>query len=179
MSNIACEKCIRIWYRLPKVKWVLRPLHCNWRRENWMAPVLDENHSKHSQTSGYRYVHLTPWIRTFRPVTLRMSLRPFQVIKDHQQFFDNSFRASTVTECLAWVKLERCNHLGCVQFDYTNRLICDRTFFISSWPWPAVKFSLWPLNTRTDRLQGGYPSPRLERFFRSLLEKRVAQHRQI
>ena len=41
-------------YRWPKVSPILRLLHCKSMGEKWKAPLLEENHSKHSQTSGYR-----------------------------------------------------------------------------------------------------------------------------
>ena len=42
------------WYRWPKVRSILRPLHYKSMGEKWKAPLLHENHSKHSKTSGYR-----------------------------------------------------------------------------------------------------------------------------
>ena len=42
-----------LWYPLPKVRSILRPLISQWGK--WKAPLLEENHSKHSQTQGRRH----------------------------------------------------------------------------------------------------------------------------
>ena len=39
-------------YRWPKVRSILWPLHYKSMGEKWKAPLLNKNHSKHSQTSG-------------------------------------------------------------------------------------------------------------------------------
>ena len=40
------------WYRWARVRPILRPLHYKSMGENWKAPLLDENHSKHFQVSN-------------------------------------------------------------------------------------------------------------------------------
>ena len=58
--------------------------------EKWMAPRLEEDHSKHSQTSDYwKTWHLESGYCDQR--LLLMSPRSFQVMKGHQQFFGNNF----------------------------------------------------------------------------------------
>ena len=42
------------WYRWNKVRSILRPLHYKSMGEKWKAPLLHENHSKHSKTWCYR-----------------------------------------------------------------------------------------------------------------------------
>ena len=42
------------WYLWPKVGSILWSLYYKSMGENWKASALDENHSKHYQTSGFR-----------------------------------------------------------------------------------------------------------------------------
>ena len=47
-------KCLsrKFWYPWPKVRSILLSLHFKSMGEKWKAPLLEENHSKHFQTSG-------------------------------------------------------------------------------------------------------------------------------
>ena len=48
ISEFLISKISEFWYMWPKVRSTLRPLHYKSMGEKWKAPVLDENHSKHS-----------------------------------------------------------------------------------------------------------------------------------
>ena len=77
------------WYRWPKVRSILRPHHYKSMGENWKAPLLNENHSKHSNIEVQ--VDLTPSIGKLQPVTPLMSPRSLQVMKGHLQVLRNIF----------------------------------------------------------------------------------------
>ena len=77
-------------YHWPKVRSILRPLHYKSRGEEWKAPLLEENHSKHSQTSCYRSIW-HPELEYCDQWPLSMLPRPFQVMKGHQLFLGNNF----------------------------------------------------------------------------------------
>ena len=55
-NGAICEKYIsEFWYRWPKVRSICDlSLHCKSMGGKWKAPLLDESHSKHYQTSSYR-----------------------------------------------------------------------------------------------------------------------------
>ena len=74
-------------YRWPKVISILRPLQYKLMEWNWKAPLLDENHSKLSQTSGYRYKTWHSDSENCDQWTLLMSPKSFQFMNGHQQFF--------------------------------------------------------------------------------------------
>ena len=48
MYNMFVSEFVYLW---PKVRSILRPIHYKSMGEHWKAPVLDENHCEHSQTS--------------------------------------------------------------------------------------------------------------------------------
>ena len=102
-------------YRWPKVCSILWPLHYTSMGEKWKAPLLDKNHSKHYQTSGYRY----NWHHESDRWPLVMLPRSFQVNQFQQQFSSITFDRD---------RLERLKHHRCVQTDDADRLMCNMTF---------------------------------------------------
>ena len=82
------------------------------------APLLNKNHSKHSQTSGYWY-NWHPESEYCDRWTLIMSPRSFQVNQGHQTFSEITFDRD---------KLGRWKHHRCVQTDDADRMICNMTF---------------------------------------------------
>ena len=113
------------WYRWPKIRSILRPLHYKLMVENWKASLLLENHLKHSNIG--LQLELTPWIGIMRPVTrphVAEVISAIQVIKGHQQFFANNFwkRHARAMWCAR-------RYDTCAQVDDTDRLICIMTFY--------------------------------------------------
>ena len=106
------------WYRWPKVRSILPPLHYKSMGEKWKAPLLKENHSKtlkHRVTS--RLDTLSRNIQTSDPSACRQGhFRSWKVT--------SSFSAITFDRD----QLERWQHHRCVQADHTDRLICKMTF---------------------------------------------------
>ena len=89
-SNAAYKMYIsEFCYRWPKVRSILWHLPYKLIGENWKAFVLDGNHSKHSQTSGYK--QLTPWIGKLRPVTPPHNPKVTSGQERLPKFFGNSF----------------------------------------------------------------------------------------
>ena len=58
--------------------------------ENLKAPVLNQNHSKHSQTTGYRYNWHIESEKCYQ-WPLLMTPRSLQILKGRRQFFGISF----------------------------------------------------------------------------------------
>ena len=72
------------WYQWPKCRSILRLLHYKSMGQKWKAPLLDENHSKHSQTSGY-WKNWHPKSEIYDQWPLVMSPWSLLVMKGRQQ----------------------------------------------------------------------------------------------
>ena len=102
------------WYSWFKTRSILWPPHYKSMGENWKAPLLDENHSKHSQMSSYRN-SWNPELENLDQKPLLMFPRSFQVMKGLQQF-------SAIT------LIDKIKHLRCAQADDTDRVMSNITF---------------------------------------------------
>ena len=108
------------WWLWPEVRLILWPLHYKWIRKNWKKPLLDENHSKHSNIS--LQVDLT--VDTLnRKIVI---INPFSWPQGH-------FRSWKITSSFSAItfdrdKLERWKYNRCVQADDMHQSICDITF---------------------------------------------------
>ena len=86
--------------------------------EKWMAPLLDENHSKHSETSFYRP---------------RLDILSQNIVTGDLSCRQGHFRSWKVTSSFSTItfdkeRLEKSKHHRCVQADDTDRLMCNMTF---------------------------------------------------